>query len=72
MQLPLSLVDYVDADEMYNELLGSPLLKVPFGNEERLKLWPGLVGRDITVQGVGWNKSCADIVLSSAGKRFYD
>lgn len=70
MQLPLSLVDYVDADEMYTELLGSPVLKVPFGNEERLKLWPGLIGKDIVVQGVGWKKSSVDIVLSSAGKLF--
>lgn len=52
---------------MYTELLGSPLLAIPFGNEQRLKHWPGLSGKDITIKGVGWKESSADIILSSAG-----
>ena len=68
MKLPLTLIDYADADKMYAELLGTPILAVPFGSEKRLKLWPELVGREVTVRGVGWKQSCVDLVLSSAGK----
>ena len=59
-----------DADQMYDELLGSPLLAVPCGSPQRLKQWPGLSGKLITVKGNGWNESACDIVLSSAGEKF--
>lgn len=52
---------------MYRELLGSPLLAVPCGGEGRLKQWPGLASKDVTVEGVGSDESAIDIVLSSAG-----
>jgi hypothetical protein len=67
----LTLIDHQDADQMYAELLGSPILAVPFGSEKRLKQWPGLSGKDITVTGVGWKESAVDIVLSSAGKETF-
>jgi hypothetical protein len=54
---------------MYQELLGSPILGVPFGSERRLKHWPGLSGKEVTVTGVGWKESAVDIVLSSAGEK---
>lgn len=66
--LPLTLVAYEKADELYSQLLGSRLLAVPCGDEERLKLWPGLsTAREISFEGAGWKRSAIDVVLSSAG-----
>lgn len=56
-----------DADQMYTELIGSRLLAVPFGSQKRLQQWPGLSSQTVTIKGVGWHMSAADIVLSSAG-----
>lgn len=65
--LPVTLVNYEDADQVYSELLGSRLLAIPCGSEQRLKQWPGLASKDVTFKGVGWKESAVDIVLSSAG-----
>lgn len=66
--LPITVCNTCDAEELYAEFLGTPLLGVPFGNEERLKVWPMLEGgEEITVVGEGDKSSCADITLSSAG-----
>ncbi len=52
---------------MYKELLGTPVLTVPTGGPQRLAQWPGLSGKNITFQGVGWKECAVDLVLSSAG-----
>ncbi|XP_057375659.1 nitric oxide-associated protein 1-like [Daphnia carinata] len=65
--LPLTLVSCEDADKVYSELLGSRLLAIPCGSEQRLKQWPGLVSKDVTFKGAGWKECAVDIVLSSAG-----
>lgn len=65
----MTICSTTDADNLYEELVGSQLFQVPLGTEERLKKWPKLVaGNDIHLTGVDWEVSCADIVLSSAGK----
>ena len=66
-RLPLTVVDYSDADDAYTQLLGTLLLGVPFGGQQRLAQWPGLTGKHLTIEGTGWHSSAADIVLSSAG-----
>jgi len=64
----LTLVQHEKADELYRELLGTKLLAVPHGNDERMKLWPGLTTpQQISFEGAGWKRSAIDIVLSSAG-----
>lgn len=58
----------VDASSIYRQYLGSPILGVPLGGEERLKSWPPL--QPINLRTLSHNKqeSCADVVLSSAGE----
>lgn len=68
-RLPITLIKNQDADEMYEKLLGSQLLAVPCGSPQRLKQWPGLTSKAVTVKGVGWKESAVDIVLSSAGEK---
>ncbi|XP_050099466.1 nitric oxide-associated protein 1 [Anopheles aquasalis] len=67
--LPTLIAYTADAGELYSDLLGSPLLAVPFGSEERLKRWPALrASPDILLLGTaGKHIAAGDIVLSSAG-----
>lgn len=66
--LPVTICNTSNAEEMYAEFLGTPLMGVPFGGEDRLKMWPKLEsGEEITVIGDGDKVSCADVTLSSAG-----
>ncbi|XP_049541691.1 nitric oxide-associated protein 1 [Anopheles darlingi] len=67
--LPTLITYTTDAGELYSDLLGSPLLAVPFGSEERLKRWPELrASPDILLHGTSAKHIAAgDIVLSSAG-----
>jgi nitric oxide-associated protein 1 len=66
-QLPITLIDQEHADQMYSELIGTSLLRVPCGGQERLKVWPRLAGREISFNGISWKQSAIDVVLSSAG-----
>ena len=68
-ELPVTIVPTNEADHVYSNLLGSELLAVPCGGARRLADWPGLQPKDnrIKLKGHGWQKCCADIVLSSAG-----
>lgn len=53
-ELPIMIVKTDEADCVYNELLGTELMRVPTGDEERLNSWPGLTCSDIfTVKGEG-------------------
>lgn len=66
--LPVTICPLDSAENVYKELLGTELFRVPVGNQDRLEKWPQLVaGNDIKVTGVDWESSCADILLSSAG-----
>ncbi|XP_050436060.1 nitric oxide-associated protein 1 [Adelges cooleyi] len=67
--LPITVCHTSDADELYTTLLGSDLLAVPCGSNDRLSKWPGLhcYKKTIELRGINEKTSCADIVLSSAG-----
>jgi nitric oxide-associated protein 1 len=53
-ELPVTICHTVDADEVYEEFLGTELLAVPSGNEERLSVWPKLESSDeIVVESTG-------------------
>ncbi|XP_045130402.1 nitric oxide-associated protein 1-like isoform X3 [Portunus trituberculatus] len=65
--LPLTICKTVDASSIYCQYLGSPILGVPCGGEERLKSWPPLQPVNLRVQGHRRHESCVDVVLSSAG-----
>lgn len=41
-RLPLLIVDTMKADEVYRECLGSKLLCVPRGDDDRLAKWPAM------------------------------
>ena len=66
-QLPIHVVYTKQASRFYQFYLGSDMLAVPKGNEERLAHWPPLLPRQMTVAGKSWTESGADLVLSSAG-----
>lgn len=65
--LPIHVVHTEEANRFYRTYLGTDMLGVPIGGEERIKYWPQLVPKEIELQSINWNESCADIVLSSAG-----
>lgn len=68
--LPITVCYMKDADEVYDKLLGTNLFAVPCGSQKRLSMWPGLscYKEPIQLTGINDKTSCADIVLSSAGK----
>lgn len=68
-KLPVTVLPTSDADEFYQEFLGTDVLKVPFGGPQRLKDFPPLESAEcVTItNGLGLRKSSIDIVLSSAG-----
>lgn len=57
----------MDAAAFYCKYLGSEILGIPFGREERLKIWPALKPKNFRMYTTGKDTSCADVVLSSAG-----
>lgn len=66
--LPITICDTFEADDLYKNLLGTEIFKVPSGNEERLTKFPSLQPSEvITIKGVDWDISSKDIVLSNAG-----
>lgn len=66
--LPIIITRTEDADEIYETLLGSEILGVPFGSEERLENFPKLKSSDdIELEGIHHNVNCSDILLSSIG-----
>lgn len=71
-RLPVTICWTQEASSLYSQLLGTELLAVPNGDEERMSEWPGLApGTVFTLDGQGWKESCADVVLSSAGKSVF-
>lgn len=65
--LPINIVYTEQANKFYRENLGTEILAVPCGGDERLERWPNLVPKEFTLNTTGWERSCADIVLSTAG-----
>lgn len=65
--LPVNIVYTEQAKPFYQEYLGTEMLAVPMGDKERIDKWPPLMPKEFTLDCVGWEQSCADIVLSSAG-----
>lgn len=67
--LPITLCNTEDADELYNEFLGTELLEVPKGTSDRLQCWPKLKASEelIKLQSKEKFVACRDIVLSNAG-----
>lgn len=65
--LPVNVVHTEQARRFYDTNLGSEMLAVPAGSEERLEEWPPLMPKEFTIKGQGWERSSVDIVLSSAG-----
>ncbi|KAL1465035.1 hypothetical protein WDU94_004631 [Cyamophila willieti] len=67
-KLPITVCYTQYAEEVYNSLLGTKAFLVPCGSSERLKHWPALEGREISlVAQEEPNSISADLVLSSAG-----
>ncbi|XP_045474500.1 nitric oxide-associated protein 1 [Harmonia axyridis] len=67
-ELPISLCITEEADKFYQKYLGTKYLRVPIGEEERLKKWPGLSeAKTFTVDGIDYDFSSKDVVLSNAG-----
>lgn len=53
LQLPVSIVETDDAEDFYESFLGSEVMGVPLGGDERLAKWPKLEASydEITVEG---------------------
>lgn len=67
-QLPVVVCNTSDADEIYSEFLGTELLAVPCGDEDRLKSWPRLKSSDeLRLSYTNDHHTPCDVVLSSAG-----
>lgn len=71
-ELPVTVTRTEDANSVYNELLKTEAFVVPENSPDRLKHWPALESMKMKITGVGKNESTADVVLSSAGKFFYN
>lgn len=65
--LPIHVVHTEEANRFYETYVGTDMLGVPIGGQTRLEQWPRLTPKEIVLDGVNWNQSCADIVLSTAG-----
>ncbi|XP_025836948.1 nitric oxide-associated protein 1 [Agrilus planipennis] len=66
--LPITVCKTEDAEELYETFVGTEMLSVPEGTDQRLREWPGLkAGDSMTIDGIHWDVSCGDIVLSNAG-----
>ena len=66
-ELPITMCYTADADDLYGRLINTEAFVVPANDPERLKVWPRLESKEVTVTGVDKNESVADVVLSSIG-----
>lgn len=64
--LPVNIVYTEQARKFYQMHLGTEMLAVPIGGQERLEQWPKLLPNEMTLECIGWEESCADVVLSNA------
>lgn len=58
--LPIHVVHTREAQHFYDFFLGSELLAVPCGSEERLKQFPALLPQELDLQGINWTISSLD------------
>lgn len=66
--LPVHVLNNDDeADDFYNANIGTSRMAVPLGDMNRRSLIPSLVGKEFTIEGLGWKESVSDVVLSSIG-----
>lgn len=56
-----------NVDKLYCKHAGGDLLKVPIGGHLRMETFPNLETKQLTIEGIGWNKSACDVILSSVG-----
>lgn len=67
--IPITICQLDNAEQIYNEFLGTEVFKVPMNQPERLEKWPKLEpSREFQVTGIDSECACTDVVLSSAGK----
>ncbi|XP_002731875.2 nitric oxide-associated protein 1-like [Saccoglossus kowalevskii] len=64
--LPVYVMETLDAEIKYKENNES-FFKVPVCREDRPATFPPLIPKDITITGIGWKESTADVLFSSAG-----
>ena len=68
LELPITICDTRDAEDLYKDFLGSELFNVPIGGNDRLDKWPELeASEEIIVSGKEKYITACDVVLSSAG-----
>lgn len=68
-ELPITVCYTETADEVYSNLLGTTLFKVPIDENDRLSKWPNLeLAKTFSIAGVSWKQSAKDVVLSNAGE----
>ncbi|XP_054168405.1 nitric oxide-associated protein 1-like isoform X2 [Oppia nitens] len=65
--LPIHVVHTEEAKRFYDIYLGTDMLGVPKGDFERIQQWPKMLPKEFVLDGKGWQQSCADIILSTAG-----
>lgn len=71
--LPVTICETEKADALYDEFVGTPIFVVPSGGKNKLKVWPPMKSSDdVILQGISFDESCADIVLSNAGVFIYN
>lgn len=66
-RLPLNVTERYETTKFFEKYYGSSILGVPCGAEARLRDFPLLECKKLSVQGIGMEESCADILLSSVG-----
>ena len=67
-ELPINIIDTVQAEEFYQDALKTGNLKVPsVQNPQRLTDFPELQGKKFELHGISDDESSCDIVLSSIG-----
>lgn len=65
--MPVTVCKSNLADTIYEEFLKTEAFVVPINDPERLKVFPALKPKDLTVTGIGRHESAADVILSSIG-----
>ncbi|XP_034841532.1 nitric oxide-associated protein 1 [Maniola hyperantus] len=65
--LPITVINTENADEVYETFVGTELFAVPSGGMDRLRNWPGLKSKEFEFSGEGPKLCCGDVVLSSIG-----